>query len=386
MFEDWGNGMVIDTSTGDVYDSNSAEYLGNDSASYFGQDYVSAGSENSPYGGWSAPDYSVAGDGSVTFTDGTVVNADGSISTGGQTYTPDQVKADPSLFDKISGVVSNSNFLKAAGIIGTGLAGQYFNNQAGAAGAAAGQTALNAQLAGANTAGQLNREQFEYQKLLNEPFYNKGLSAFNQYNSAVTGEKYIDPNYHKLTREEGDALNYAYRERMGIPWDASNGGQTTYNGMPVNDPLIAAYRGPDGTYTGQPPVISWTPTESPAYKWQQEQANKNNSRTLRALGRENSSYGMGEQFKTQQNLAASEYDRQLGRLADMTNIARGGASALTGASNTYGTQASNNAITSANNTANNALMGGVLAQNNAQNNISNLYGTANLGLKAFGIQ
>lgn len=186
---------------------------------------------------------------------------------------------------------------------------------------AAGQAAATQQ-ASADKALQLQRDMWEYQKTLNAPFYDKGLKGFDQYASAVTGQP-----------------------------------------------------GTNGKV--------WTPTESPAYLWQQEQANKNNSRTLRALGRENSSYGMGEQFKTQQNLAATEYDKQLGRLADLTNIARGGASALTGASTGYSTNAANNITTSGNNQANAQLAGGMLQQNNLYNGINSTLSGLNLGLKAW---
>lgn len=113
-------------------------------------------------------------------------------------------------------------------------------------------------------------------KEMMRPFYDLGLPAFKSYASAVSGG--IDPN------------------------------------------------------TGK----AWTPTVSPAYKWQQEQANKATSRSLRALGRQNSTFGMNTIANSNRNLAADEYDRQIGRLADMTNIARGGASQLAGQNQNLG--------------------------------------------------
>lgn len=212
--------------------------------------------------------------------------------------------------------------IPAAAGLGLGIYGQVSNNAAASAGQNALATASAAQQAGANNALQLQREQFEYQKRLNEPFYNKGLQGFDQYASAVTGKP-----------------------------------------------------GPDGKV--------WTPTESPAYQWQQQQMEKNTGRTLRSLGRANSTYGMNVMADQNRNLAASEYDKQLGRLADITNIARGGASSLTGASSTYGTNAATNITNSANNQANASLSGGLMNQNNIYNNQQNLMSLANLGLKAY---
>jgi len=178
----------------------------------------------------------------------------------------------------------------------------------------------------------LQKEQFAYQKSLQQPFFETGKPAFDAYAKEVMTS-------------------------------------------------VA----PDG---------SFTPKESEAYKWQMGQAEKNNSRTLRALGRENSSYGMGEQFKSQQNLAANEYDKQLARLADLTNIARGGASSLATASSGYTNAAGQNMLNQGsalsdiytnqgNNAANATLAGGMLAQNSLYNTQQNMGSLANLGLKAY---
>lgn len=365
MFEDYGNGMVIDSTSGDVYDSYTAEYLGNDYANYtpsstfedygngmvidktngnvydsntaelVGNDYSNYVNENAT---GPLPGYNVGVDGSVHYGDGTTINPDGTISKGGQTWTVDQIKKDKSLWEQISGTISGAasgflkgagnllsdpNFLKAAGIAGVGIAGQIASNNANESATQAANNAITAQTAAADKANQLQRDQFEYAKTTNQPFYDKGLAGFNQYASAVTGTP-----------------------------------------------------GADGKV--------WSPTETPAYQWQQQQMEKNTGRTLRSLGRENSTYGMNVMADQNRNLAATEYDKQLGRLADLTNIARGGASSLTGASSQYGTNVANNLVQSGNNQADAALATGALKQNNLYNNQQNLMSLANLGLKAFG--
>lgn len=220
------------------------------------------------------------------------------------------------------GITDWNKLIPTAAGIGLGIYGQMNNNAAAAAGQQAQQNAITAQTAGANNALQLQREQFEYQKKLNEPFYNKGLSGFEQYASAITGKP-----------------------------------------------------GPDGKV--------WSPTETPAYTWQKQQLDKNMGRTLRSLGRENSTYGMNVVGDQTRSLEAGEYDKQLGRLADLTNIARGGASTLTSSSGTYGANAGNMITANANNQANASLAGGLMQQNNLYNNNQNLMSLANLGLKAY---
>jgi len=206
------------------------------------------------------------------------------------------------------------------------------NNAAIVAQSKASDQSIAASTKAAEDALKLQREQFEYQKSLQQPFFEGGKPAFDAYAKEV---------------------------------------MTTV--------------GPNGEFT---------PTESDAYKWQAGQAEKNNSRVLRALGRENSSYGMGEQFKSQQGLAANEYDKQLARLADLTNIARGGASALAGASAGF-TDASGRTISGlggsladlysaqGNNLAASKLAGGLINQNSMFNAQQNMGSLANLGLKVY---
>jgi len=206
------------------------------------------------------------------------------------------------------------------------------NNAAIMAQAIANANAQAATTKATDDALQLQRDQFEYQKSLQQPFFDTGKPAFDAYAKEVM---------------------------TGV--------------------------GKDG---------SFTPKESDSYKWQLEQANKNNSRILRALGRENSSYGMGEQFKSQQGLAATEYDKQLARLADLTNIARGGASSLASASSGFTNAAGQTILGEGNNlsslytnlgenVANSNLAGGMLKQNSMFNAQQNMGSLANLGLKAY---
>jgi hypothetical protein len=263
-------------------------------------------------------------------------------------------------------------------------------NAADAAGDAAGQ-----QGQASAAALQLQRDQFNYQKSLNEPFYKGSMPAYYQYLSAVTGQpqSYVDPNApgaKTLTDQEIQAANIAAIKQQFPDWTDNMIaiGLKRGEGLPYQMGGTY-YRDANGGISTEAPASAmkstgvWTPTETPAYAWQQEQANKNNSRTLRALGRENSSYGMGEQFKTQQNLAANEYDKQLSRLSDLTNVARGGASTLTQGGNAYSTDAANNLINSGNNQANATLAGGMMQQNNLYNAISTGMGVLNTGLKAY---
>lgn len=241
---------------------------------------------------------------------------------------------DSGFINPAGGTGGDGGFLSAAGDLpwsklipagvglGLGIAGQVSNNSAANAQLRAQQAALAQQNAGTKSALDLQREMWEYQKKLNQPFYDQGLEGFRQYASAITGKP-----------------------------------------------------GPDGQV--------WSPTEIPGYQWQQEQLEKNLGRTLRSLGRANSSYGMNEMGNQKRSLAASEYDRQLNKLSDLTNIARGGASTLTSQSGSYGTNAGNLAVASGENKANAALSGGAIQQNNLYNNQNNLMSLANLGLKAY---
>lgn len=186
--------------------------------------------------------------------------------------------------------------------------------------------ARDAESAAQGQALDLEREQFEYQKRLNEPFYNMGLPGAASYASAILGkpQQYTDLSGNKLT-------------------------------APV-----------------------WTPQENPAYKWQQQQMEKNTLRSLRALGRSNSTYGMNALTEGNRNLAATEYDKQFGRLADLANVARGGASSLAGSSSQFANNAGNIITNSGENQANAYLANGLMKTNAINSGVGGLFSLANM--------
>ena len=220
----------------------------------------------------------------------------------------------------------------AAAVVGAAVVGAVASNVAANKASNAADDASKRQASSAKTALELEKEQFEYQKQLNEPFYNMGLPAAASYASAITGEpqKYVGLDGVERTSEV------------------------------------------------------WRPEETDAYKWQQSQMEKNTNRSLRAMGRYNSTYGMDAITKGNRDLAASEYDRQLGRLSDLTNVARGGASSLSALSGQYANNAGTNIVNSGNNQANSMLAGGLISSNATNNNVQGLYSLANMGMQYYG--
>lgn len=263
----------------------------------------------------------------------------------------------------------------------------------------AANAAISAQTKASDSAMQLQRDQFNYQKSLQDPFFQGSLPAYYSLVGAITGQpqSYVDPNYTQLSKAQvaedilGKITSGTVKPTSDVWIDPGENRQDALNRI-MNDPAFKSqfetpqYMGPNGQITGQAPMIqakAFNPTETDAYKWQQSQMEKNTGRTLRSLGRANSSYGMNVMADQNRNLAASEYDKQLGRLADLTNIARGGASSLAQASTGYTNAAGQNMINQGNNLANSSLAGGMLKQNSLYNNQSNLAGLANLGLKGY---
>jgi hypothetical protein len=220
----------------------------------------------------------------------------------------------------------------AVAVVGAAAVGGVASNIAGNKAANAAQDAAKTQAASSANALDLEREQFEYQKQLNEPFYNMGLPAAASYASAITGKP------------------------------------QTFTGLDGKEQTAGV----------------WTPQETEAYKWQQRQMEKQTGRSLRAMGRYNSTHGMDAIAKGNSNLAADEYDKQLGRLADLTNVARGGASSLSSMSSQFANNAGNNIINSGNNQANATLAGGMMQSNAINNGVQGLYSLANMGLKYYG--
>jgi hypothetical protein len=228
--------------------------------------------------------------------------------------------------------------------------------------------AFYAQMTGIQKNDWANRQNTEYQQNLQKPFYDAGMPAFYQLADAITGKRqtYTDPSYRKL-----NSVDMEYQQKIN-PGKYASGRDY--------------YVGPDGQITDAPPqttTSAFNPQETDSYKWKQQQMEKNTGRTLRSLGRSNSTYGMNVMADQNRNLASTEYDTQLGRLADLTNIARGGASSLASAS----TGALNN--TMANNTAqgnaagNYSLAQGMQQQNSLYSGQQNGMSLANLGMKAY---
>ncbi len=108
---------------------------------------------------------------------------------------------------------------------------------------------------------------------------------------------------------------------------------------------------------------------TPAYAWQAQELDRGMNRSLSALGRSNSSYGMNERARGLANLAVSEFDRAYNRLLDPIKIGQGAANS-TGAATQ---QMSQNYGQYGQNTMNNAA-------NNYNNTQNSLYGSAALGM------
>lgn len=278
----------------------------------------------------------------------------------------------------------------------------------------ASKAAINAQMSAEDRRARLAEEQFAYQKSLSDPFFKASLPAYYSLVGAITGQpQSYDPYayndaYTKLTPEEarnlasgyeyttvaehGKPHGYMKNAKTGEMIKLSNAtpdAQSWLKSMGITAPQFDAnktyYRDQAGNLVEgkMQTAAPFNPTETDAYKWQQSQMEKNTRRSLRSLGRENSTFGMNAIGDQNRNLAATEYDKQLGRLADLTNIARGGSSALAGASAGFSNQQQQGISNMGNNLANANLAGGMLKQNSLYNNQSNLGSLANLGIKAW---
>lgn len=224
----------------------------------------------------------------------------------------------------------------ATAIVGGAIVGGGLNmiasSNASSSAADASKQASETQAASAKDALGLQQSQFDYSKKLNEPFYNMGLPAAATYAATINGAP------------------QTYKDLNGV--------EHTANAM--------------------------VPQETNAYKWAQSQGEKQTGRSLRAMGRYNSTYGMNAIANGNNNLAANEYDKQLARLSDLTNVARGGASSLSGLSTNFANSAGANMINSGNNQANATLAGGLAQSNALSNGMSSMFSAGNLGLKAYG--
>lgn len=250
--------------------------------------------------------------------------------------------------------------------------------------------AISQQQAASDRAMTLSENQFDYQRQLNEPFYNLGLPAFGTLAATVTGQPstYADPRYQKLADDDINRLTDEWIQSKGLP------SQYTFDYRSRPELLAdmpykhggTYYRGPSGEIVDKVPTVTaqaFQPQDSPAFQWQKERTLADLGRTLRMQGRSNSTAGLNATGRVLGDLNASEYDKQLGRLADLTNIARGGASTLAGASAGFTNAAGSNLLNMGANQANATLAGSALRQNNLYNNQQSAMSLANLGLKLY---
>lgn len=149
------------------------------------------------------------------------------------------------------------------------------------------QNAINAQKEMAGASNQTIRDMYNTSRTDQSPFINASLSALPLYQSAITGQSvnYTDPNYTRLT-----------------PFDAGYVQGAT------------KYRAPDGSIVDAAPQMStkYDVQEDPGYQWR----NQRLDRSLRALGRSNSTYGM----QARADFNGSEYDRSVNRLASLAGF------------------------------------------------------------------
>jgi hypothetical protein len=132
------------------------------------------------------------------------------------------------------------------------------------------------------------------------PFITPSLSALPMYQSAVLGGAvdYADPRYQALT-----AFDPGYVQ-----------GQTKY-------------RAPDGSIVDKAPTLSanYQLDNDPGFQWRNRQLD----RSLRSLGRSNSTYGM----QAKADFSGNEYDRSLSRLATLAGFGQGSAGNVAGQGN-----------------------------------------------------
>lgn len=164
----------------------------------------------------------------------------------------------------------------------------------------ANNAAISAQKEMAGASNQTIRDMYQTGRQDQVPYMTPSLSALPMYQSAVLGGAvdYQDPRYQRLT-----AFDPGYKQ-----------GQTLY-------------RAPDGSVTDKPPVLSanYQLDNDPGFQWR----NKQLDRSLRSLGRSNSTYGM----QAKADFSGNEYDRSLSRLATLAGFGQGTAGNVAGQGN-----------------------------------------------------
>jgi hypothetical protein len=181
-------------------------------------------------------------------------------------------------------------------------------------------------------------------------------------------------------RKATSAANQALEKSQGLAAAQQQYQKEQY--QPFYDKSLPAFAQYASAITGTPDETGkiWEPTLSPAFKWQQEQADIANRRSLRAAGRENSTFGMNTLARAKQNLLAQEYDKQLNRLASLSDIGRSTAGALSDISGGYQTRMIPLINQVGENTANNEMFGGMLKAQGvgATNRMTDEFGNAAL--------
>jgi len=237
-------------------------------------------------------------------------------------------------------------FAAVAAIAGVVAAGAGVYGAVSSAGAMedAADTAAGAQRDAASQASATQRYIFNEQKKLNAPYQTPGLAALPQLQAAILGGpvSYLPEGYESLKTSDVAAENLAEKRKLLTTFDPHFNDSTFWAPWSQENPnrLSAMankydegqtwYRGPNGELTNVDPtktVEAYQPTKTPAYEWQLGENTRNLDRTLRSLGRSNSTYGLRAMSDMQSGLAAGEYDKGIARLSGLVDIGQRSAGA-----------------------------------------------------------
>jgi hypothetical protein len=167
------------------------------------------------------------------------------------------------------------------------------------------QKAIDAQKQMAGASNQTIRDMYSTGRSDQMPFINASLSALPLYQSAVTGQpvNYTDPSYVKLTPFDKGYVQGADK-----------------------------YRAPDGSIVDKAPQMStkYDLQQDPGFQWRNQQLD----RSLRALGRSNSTYGINAKG----DFSGNEYNRSLGRLSQLAGFGQSNVGNVAASGNTAANQ------------------------------------------------
>lgn len=234
----------------------------------------------------------------------------------------------------------------------------------------------------AETADNINKDNLALQReamALQEKQYEKGQADFKPFLEAGTGAL---SQLGRMNAGEGIAGDPQYQKYLA-----------EMEGM----------RDPTKYLTNADEIFN-----NPIYKFQRDEANKGLSRSLRSLGRENSTYGlnaMGKQnnqlaldatnqligldntrFSRLSGLAGTRYASladQYNRLRDLAGSGQAAAGMTSNAGANYGNSVTQTLTNMGNSRANAAMAGSLMSAGSRQNGFNNLSSLANLGLKAY---